>query len=66
MLVAAVSVDLGAEDGHDLHQITAELLHGWQILGLIQDGDLDPEMLADLEDNLASKPSQRWSSATSC
>ena len=58
MLMAAVSVDFGTEDGHDFNQVPAELLHGRQLFGLVANGDFDPEVLTDLEDNFASEPEQ--------
>jgi hypothetical protein len=58
MLMATVSVDFGTEDGHDFNQVPAELFHGRQLFGLIQDGDLHTEVLADLEDNFASEAEQ--------
>ena len=56
--MASGAIDFGAEYGHDFNQILAKLFHGWFIRLIIQNGDFDTQVLADLEYNFTAEAQQ--------
>jgi hypothetical protein len=58
MLVAAVTVDSGAEYSHDFHQVGTETFHRRLVGFIIKNGDSNPEELANLKNDLTAKAQQ--------
>ena len=58
MLMASMTVNLRTEYGHNFNQILTEALH-WGCIGrVVKDGDLNTEVLADLENDFTPETQQ--------